>query len=404
VSYDRHAEVSAVASALVKPETVTLMNLEPDDFRDAQLGRVYGTCRELALRGEVPDLLSVARDSGCRLDWLAEVVDEGMTANPESYAKHVRVSRVRREASQIAKRIAEGGDPAQEVPALLGMLQPQRGEVVSLGNALRVALDKLETEPLGTPTGFLDWDEKIGPLGQGHLVVVGARPAMGKTAFGINLALRVNGPTLFVSAEQPAHEIALRALAAASKVSLGVIKSRRFSDGAGSQIVAAGKILKESGIDVADLDAPTLSEVFAVARKQHFTSPLSLVVVDYLQRLKVPGKAQRAYEVGDNIQGLKTLARQLGVPVVVFAQVNRDVESRNDKRPHMADLKDSGIIEQEADVVAFLYRDEVYDPDSREAGVCEVCVDKNRHGPTGIIRLRYDGPTMRFEDYSGRHG
>jgi len=397
-SFDHHAEVSAVGCALVNPETIAVMNLCAEDFTSARLGRLYAAAREMAMAGDVPDVLEVARQTGIPVDWVCGVVDDAMTSNPESYAKQIRASGVRRQAAQIADRIAKGGDPAQEVPALLAMLQPARGETVTLQAALRVAIEKMESGVEGTPTGFIDWDSKIGPLGNGHLVVIGARPAMGKTAFALNLSMRCKGRTLFVSGEQPAHEIALRALAAESGVGFSVLKGGKPSEDAAHQMVTAGRVLKEKQIVIADLDSPSIGDVFAVSRKEHFTSPLSLIVVDYLQRMKTTGREQRSYAVGDNIQALKTLARQLNIPVVVLAQVNREVENRPDKRPHMADLKDSGIIEQEADVIAFLYRDEVYNEQSQDRGVCEVLISKNRHGPTGMLRLFFRPETMKFDD------
>jgi len=397
VSYDHYAEVCAASTAVVVPESIPLMNLAPEDFVDRACGDVYRVCREMVAADETPDPMTVAKRAGLAIPAVLDIVENGLNQQPENYAKAIRANRVRREAAEIANRISQGGDPAQEVPKLLAMLQPSRGTTLSLKAALKEAITRLETEPEGCPTGFLDWDSKIGPLGNGHLIVLGARPAMGKTAFALNLNLRNPGRTLFVSAEQPAHEIAMRALAAQSGVALNVLKSRHYSDGASTKIFNAAKILSESELVVADMDSPTVGDVFAVARREHFTAPVSLIVVDYLQRLKVPGKGNRAYEVGDNIQALKTLARQLNIPVVVLAQVNREVENRPDKRPHMSDLKDSGVIEQEADVIAFLYRDEVYNENTEDKGLCEVLIGKNRHGPTGKLFLRFDGATLRFD-------
>lgn len=404
MSYDFAAEVSAAACALIRPEAISLMGLTPDDFADRRLGRLYGVCLDAVKRGDVPDVIGAAREAGESVAWVSEIVEDGLVSNPESYAKHIRAGRARRQASEIAHRIAKGGDPAQEIPALLAMLQPSRGEVVSLQAALKTALTSIEEgAPRGAEWGYQRLDSRIGPMGNGHLIVVGARPAMGKTAFALNLALNQSGRTLFVSGEQPADEIALRALSVKSGVSGDVIRSRSYSDDIPPRLAAAAAEIKNRHLEIADFDAPTIGDVFAVARREHFREPLSLIVVDYLQRLKVAGKAgARSYEVGDNAQALKTLARQLGVPVVVLAQVNREVESRTDKRPHMGDLKDSGIIEQEADVIALLYRDEVYNENTADRHICEVIVDKNRHGPTGIVRLRFDDGCMRFDDLDTR--
>jgi replicative DNA helicase len=403
VSYDITAEVSAAACALVLPESVNLMNLSSEDFTDRRLGRLYGACAEAVKRGDIPDVIGIARETGESMASVSGVVDDGLTANPESYARHIRAGKVRRQASEIAHRISSGGDPAQEVPVLLAMLQPSRGEVVSLRNALRNALASIESDaPRGAPWGFSRLDSRIGPMGNGHLIVIGARPAMGKTAFALNLAMNQPGRTLFISGEQPAEEIALRAMTMRSGVSGDVIRSRTYADDVPPRLAAAAAEMRDKRLEIADFDAPTLGDVFAVARREHFREPLSLIVVDYLQRLKVPGRGARSYEVGDNAQALKTLARQLEVPVVVLAQVNREVESRTDKRPHMGDLKDSGIIEQEADLIALLYRDGVYNEDSPDRDICEVLIDKNRHGPTGMVRLRFDSACMRFDDIETR--
>lgn len=403
MSYDHYAEVSAAACALVRPDTVALMNLSADDFTDKRIGRLYAACADVCKRGGVPDVIGVARELGESMAWVSGIVEDGLTANPEEYAKQIRATGVRRQAAAIADRIAKGGDPAQEVPALLGMLQPSRGKTVSLKHALRDALATLEEgAPQGAAWGFSKLDRRVGPMGNGHLVVVGARPGMGKTAFGLNLSLRTQGRALFVSGEQPADQIAMRALSVTSRVSHDVIRSRSYSDDVPPKLSAAAVEIAHQQIEIADLDAPSIGDVFAVARKEHFREPLSLIVVDYLQRLKVPGRNARAYEVGDNAQALKTLARQLNVPVIVLAQVNRDVETRSDKRPHMADLKDSGVIEQEADLICLLYRDEHYNPDTPDHGICEVLIDKNRHGPTGVVKLRYDAPCFRFDNLETR--
>lgn len=403
MSYDHHAELSAVCCALVRPESVALMNLSVDDFMDGRLGRLYGAASTIAKAGEEPDVITVARECGESVAWVSEVIDAGLTANPEAYAKQIRVGGVRRSAAEIADRIAKGGDPAQEVPNLLAMLQPSRGQTVGLAGALKSALASLEQGPQGAPWGYSRLDSRLGPMGNGHLIVIGGRPAMGKTAFALNVALRTKGRVLFVSGEQPAEQIALRALSITSQVPHDVIKSRRYGDEVPSKLTAATQDLKHRGLEIADFDSPTLGDVFAVARKEHFREPVSAIVVDYLQRMRVAGKAQnRSYEVGDNAQGLKTLARQLDVPVIVLAQVNREVENRPDKRPHMADLKDSGVIEQEADLVGFLYRDEHYNEQTRDKGVCEFLIDKNRHGPTGRVRLAFNNACMRFDDLEER--
>ena len=395
---DVASEISAAASAIVRPETCDLMHCTGRDFADQRLGKLFDAAKAVSRQRQAPDVISLADKLGEQVAWVSSVIEEGLTANPEAYAASIKMHAGRRKAYAIAERMADGADLQDCVHELIKLTHecPTAQTTQPIAMALRDALAEIEQGPRGTPWGLSTIDKKLGRLTPGHLYVIGARPAMGKTAFALTLALLQPGRSLFISGEQPAQEIALRALA----ITAGITRREIDSGSAASRIVEAAATLANRQVEIADMPAPTIADIVSVARREHFRAPLGAIFVDYLQRLRVAGQQARHYEVGDNVAALKNLARDLDVPVIVLAQVSRAVDDRQDKRPFLSDLKDSGIIEQEADAVMMLYREDVYTEGSLKAGVAEVLVEKNRHGPTGRLTLKFDAPTFRFSDQS----
>jgi replicative DNA helicase len=241
-------------------------------------------------------------------------------------------------------------------------------------------------------------DKFIGGFHNSDLVIVGARPAMGKTAFMLNLAINADAPVGIISAEQGMMQMGGRVIAIDGRINTAGIRSGKLEDEDYNRMTASYSRLRDRVIQFYDKPAPTLQDIVRQARKWKHNLDIKALYIDYVQRVKVDGKAPRHEQIGDVAMGLKELARELDIPVIALAQVNRSVEARTNRRPQMGDLKDSGVIEQEADVIAMLYRDEVYDENSQHKGIAEVDIKKNRHGDIGIVRTVWRAEYLRFED------
>jgi replicative DNA helicase len=256
----------------------------------------------------------------------------------------------------------------------------------------------------GTTTGFTDLDEQTTGLQPTELIILAARPSMGKTAFVCNVAEAVarksgKGVLLF-SLEQSNHELAERFLCIVAKVNGHDLRAGNLTDEQRDQLMEASDELHNLPLFIDDKPGRTMTQVAALARRQHRKSPLGVIIIDYLQLIEPEDKAApREQQIAGISRRLKFLAKELQVPVIALAQLNRGVELREDKRPRLADLRESGAIEQDADMVMFLHRPDAYDPEDRP-GEAEIVVAKHRSGPTGIVRLTWRKEFMRFEDYS----
>lgn len=259
----------------------------------------------------------------------------------------------------------------------------------------------------GRSTGFKDLDDKTSGLQPSDLIIVAGRPAMGKTTFSMNLAENValtnDGPVAIFSMEMPAEQLAMRMLASIGRVELGKIRSGNLNDADWPRITSAISLLDQKRNIFID-DSPGLTPTDLRARCRRLArehGQLSLIVIDYLQLMTVAGKSEnRTAEISEISRSLKSLAKELHVPVVALSQLNRSLEQRPDKRPVMSDLRESGAIEQDADVIMFIYRDEVYNPESEHKGSGEILIRKQRNGPIGEIRVSFLGHFTRFEDYT----
>jgi replicative DNA helicase len=258
----------------------------------------------------------------------------------------------------------------------------------------------------GLPTGYVDFDELLSGLQPSNLIVVGARPSMGKTAFALgmaaNAALEAQRPVLFFSLEMGHLELTQRLLCSDARVDSQRMRNGNLAEDDWPKITRAVGKLGEAPIWIDDNPNLTVMEVRAKARRlKSRLGDLGLIVVDYLQLMSGRGNAEnRQVEVSEMSRGLKILARELETPIVAVSQLSRGLESRSDKRPMLSDLRESGSIEQDADVVAFLYRDEVYNPESPDIGSAEVIIAKHRNGPTGTVRLAWLSNYTRFANMS----
>ena len=253
-------------------------------------------------------------------------------------------------------------------------------------------------------TGFDDLDARTAGLQPADLIIVAGRPSMGKTSFVGNMveqaAIRRKLPVAVFSMEMPAEQLTMRMLSSLGRIDMHKVRTGRLQDADWPRLTSALAILNDTRIFIDDTPALTPTEVRARCRRLKRENGLGLVVVDYLQLMQVPGSNEnRTAEISEISRALKSLAREVNVPVVVVSQLNRSLESRNNKRPVMSDLRESGAIEQDADLILFIYRDEVYNENSEDKGKAEIIIGKQRNGPIGTVELTFLGQYTRFENY-----
>lgn len=300
-----------------------------------------------------------------------------------------------RKVFQIAEVGARGGGPQH-----IGDILPRTIERID-------DLFRSDNKITGLSTGYQDLDEMTSGLQQADLVVVAGRPSMGKTTFAMNIAenvaMKSRKPVLVFSMEMPGDALAMRMISSLGRIDQQCIRSGKLSDEDWPRITSTVGMLSESGMYIDDTPALSPSELRARARRvaREQGGQLGLIVIDYLQLMQVPGfKENRTTEISEISRSLKSLAKELNVPVIALSQLNRGLEQRQDKRPVMSDLRESGAIEQDADIILFIYRDEVYNKDSPEKNKAEIIIAKQRNGPIGTITLTFRGQYTRFDNYT----
>lgn len=364
----------------------------------------------------------LAQDAG-GLAFLLELVNNTPSAaNIQAYADIVRDRAMLRQLLDAGAKIVdsvynpEGRGSAellelaeQQVYAIAEQRTRTRGDFQPVTRLLAEAYRLLEarynaqTDVTGLATGFTAFDQMTSGLQPTDLIIVAARPSMGKTAFAMNIAeraaLEAGAPVAVFSMEMSAPQLVLRMISSLGRIGQDRLRTGKLLDEEWPKITSTVSLLKTARLYVDDTPALSPAELRARARRLKREQGLSLIVVDYLQLMQVPGtRENRATEISEISRQLKALAKELAVPVVALSQLNRDVEKRQDKRPMMSDLRESGSIEQDADLIVFLYRDEYYNKDSADRGVAEVIIGKQRNGPTGSIKLKFWGQYTRFDN------
>lgn len=344
-------------------------------------------------------------------------------ANIKAYATIVRQRSVLRQLIQTGNRISERGfnPEGRDVAALLDEAEREVFDIAEqsakgskgfkqVKDLLSTVVDRIDElharddHVTGVPTGFKDFDNLTSGLQPSDLIIVAGRPSMGKTAFALNMALNAafkrSVPAAIFSMEMPGEQLVMRLLSAHG-INQQHLRTGRLTDDDWTNLTSAISILQSMPIYIDDSPALTPSDLRARARRikrQH--GDLGLVVVDYLQLMQVSGTSEnRATEISEISRQLKALAKELNVPVIALSQLNRSVEQRPDKRPVMSDLRESGAIEQDADVIIFIYREEVYKPETERKGIADIIIAKQRNGPIGDIQLTFLGKYTRFENY-----
>ena len=266
------------------------------------------------------------------------------------------------------------------------------------------SIEKLVGQPgmvTGVPTGFLDLDNKTAGFQPSDLIILAARPSMGKTSLALDIArfacLHANIATAMSSLEMSKDQLGMRMLCAEARVNSSKLRTGYLASSDWPRLSQAGERLSNAKFFIDDSPALSSLDVRARSRRLAAEHPLGLIIVDYLQLMQSRGKTEsRQLEVSEISRGLKSLAKEINVPILALSQLSRAVESRTDKRPMLSDLRESGSIEQDADVVAFIYRDEVYNPDTADVGVAEILIRKQRNGPIGDVRLKFENQYTRF--------
>jgi replicative DNA helicase len=352
--------------------------------------------------------------------------DTPSAANIVSYANIVRDRSVLRQLIHVGTEISdsafntEGRDTAdllehaeREVFKIAEQRQRGQGGFTSIKSLLAKAVDKIEmlfeqgSHITGAATGFTDLDELTSGLQPSDLIIVAGRPSMGKTAIAMNMAENVaikgGKPVAVFSMEMPGDALAMRMMSSLGRIDQHKVRTGKLEDHEWPRLTSAISLLGETKLFIDDTPALTPTEVRSRARRltrEH--GQLGLIVLDYLQLMQSPSSGDnRVQQISDISRGLKALAKELNVPVVALSQLNRNLEQRPNKRPMMSDLRESGAIEQDADLIVFVYRDEVYNEDSPDKGIAEIIVGKQRNGPLGTVRLTFLGQYTRFENYAG---
>lgn len=411
-----HAERALVAALLTDPSQALAVELDAADFQSQELPRIFDTIRHMAAAQEPVDLITV----GDRLNMLAELGQlmrdtSAVAAHIPHYATTIRADSWRRRMVTTlrskADELERAEDPQAVVSAAVTELaaagRTSKGRTfdgMALAKATVAALDAAQQAAesgglTGIPTGIAKLDSVLGGLHGGDLVVVGARPKVGKTALLLTTALNAahaGHRVGIISAEMSAPELGIRLAAMLGRLSVSAVRSGRLSAPAWAAAAKATGRIRELPLQILDQPAARVSDIMRQAQAWARSSGLDMLGVDYLQRLQPDGRAERRdLAVGMMAQQLKTLARDLDIPVVLLAQLSREVERRADKRPMMADLRDSGQIEQEADQLLLLYRPGAQD-DAKDPSKAEIIIDANRHGPAGRVSVHFDPPTGRW--------
>lgn len=431
------AEASLLGSILIDSDAIVKIadSISPIDFFDKKHERIYEAMNQLYERHEAIDVLTLAdtlKNNG-QLDliggasYLTELTNFVPTAaHVEQYADIVAQKSMRRRLISASQDMAGFGyDETKKLSELIEEAETRLFEVsqhhvkqsvISLETILAESFDRLDDlhkdkkKIRGIPTGYKDLDNTLAGFQRSDLVILAARPSMGKTAlalnFAHNIAVQSNEPVLIFSLEMSKEQLVDRLLSMESGVDAWALRTGNLTDADFEKIGQAMGTLSEAQIFIDDTPGITVSELRTKARREAHKHKLGLIIVDYLQLMSGSSRfgsdGNRVQEISEISRGLKGVARELNVPVLALSQLSRSVENRSPQIPQLSDLRESGSIEQDADVVAFIYREEYYNPETDRKKITDIFIKKHRNGPTGAVELYFDNEKQRFRSIDNR--
>ena len=429
------AEQSVLGGLFLDKDTLikVVERVQADDFYRQDHKIIFQAISALDAEGKPFDLVTVAEwleshrqlDEAGGLNYLAELAENTPSAsNVGAYADIVRKRSILRQLISATTKISDTIfnpmdltseqvlDFAEQVVFEIAERENRgRRTYKNIQDLLVTTLERVDelyrkkSHITGISTGFDDFDERTAGLQKSDLIIVAGRPSMGKTAFAVNIAehavIKEKMSVVVFSMEMPGEQLAMRMMSSLGRVDQHKVRTGKLSDEDWPRLTSAVTLLKDENLFIDDTPALTPAELRARCRRISREHKLDLIVVDYLQLMHVPGTSEnRATELSEISRSLKAMAKELQVPVVALSQLNRSLEQRPNKRPIMSDLRESGAIEQDADLIVFIYRDEVYNEDSVDKGVAEIIIGKQRNGPIGTVRLTFLGKYTRFENYT----
>ena len=432
-------EASILGSILIDADAIVKIAdvVRPIDFYDERHRIIYEAMLRLYEQQSPIDVLTLSEElkaegvykevgGGSYITQLTNAVPT--SANAEAYASIVATKSIRRRLISASSEIAQiGHDEKRTIAELVEEAETKlfevsqryvKNDISSMESILADSFDRLDDlhknkgAIRGVPTGYKDMDNKLAGLQKSDLLILAARPAMGKTAMSLNLAqnvaVKANKPVLVFSLEMSKEQLVDRMLASEAGVNSWNLRTGNMSDSDFEKIGHAMGALSEAQIFIDDTPGLTISDMRTKARREAHKQELGLIIVDYLQLMsggaKFGGDGNRVQEISEISRGLKGIAREMNVPVVALSQLSRSVESRSPQIPQLSDLRESGSIEQDADVVMFLYRDDYYNPDTSEKpNILDVLIAKHRNGPTGKVELYFDRERQKIMNLDKKH-
>ena len=433
--HSMEAEQAVIGSMLMDRDAMesALEILQPDDFYGRQYGTLFQAIRELNTENKPVDLVTLQErlkennvpEELAGMDFIREVLGSVPTsANVKYYAKIVKekslMRRLIRTTEEITAQCYQGTDNVEALmdsteKKIFNLMQSRGGgDFTPIRQVVINALERIEAASkqngsiTGVSTGFIDLDYQTSGMQPSDLILVAARPSMGKTAFVLNMAqhmaFRDNITTAIFSLEMSKEQLVNRLFSLESKVDAQVLRNGRLEDSDWERLIESAEIIGNSNLIIDDTPSISIAELRSKCRKYKMEMNLGVIIIDYLQLMSGSsgGKSStsRQQEISDISRSLKAVARELNVPVIALSQLSRAVEQRDDKRPMLSDLRESGAIEQDADVVMFIYRDDYYNKESEKKNIAEIIVAKQRNGPVGTVELAWRPQYTQFGNHS----
>ncbi len=428
------AEQSVVGSMMIDSEAVQTASeiITADDFYGKQYGQLFQAMVDLYTEGKPVDLVTLTEklkqmdvpEELSSIDFIRELFASVPTsANVKYYAKIVKEKATLRKLIKVTEDIANtcyvGHKSLSEIlneteKSVFNIVQSKEGgDYVPIRQVVINAMERIEAVSrtkgtvTGIPTGFIDLDYMTSGFQNSDLILIAARPSMGKTAFELNLAeymaFKKNKTVAIFSLEMSKEQLVNRLFSLESRVDSQKIRTGNLEDSDWEQLIESASVIGNSNLIIDDTPSISIGELRSKCRKYKLEFDLSIIIIDYLQLMTAGGKSEsRQQEISEISRSLKALARELNVPVVALSQLSRAVESRPDHRPMLSDLRESGAIEQDADVVMFLYRDDYYNKESEKKGIAEVIIAKQRNGPIGTVELLWMPNYTKFVNYNNK--